>query len=110
MPFHDLYGIRGYELVSAAKKAQDATGILLFPHDSDYHGGLYFRGESPDGEEVKLKNNYDSHHDEWAEETFKRWPLLLYIDEVDNMDRLDSLTTRIRSEFSDITRLNRLES
>lgn len=81
MKYYDLYGLMFSNLDTARDFLEATLGIQFIPHDSFYHGEYYlFQGEEQ--EELMLKSNFDEVEQEFAEEEFSRYPVLLYASEV----------------------------
>jgi hypothetical protein len=82
----DLYGSRVDDLDNVRTLVESVLGVTLAAHESGYHGGSYYRFDSGKGEHIILKKNFDPIENEWFEEKFKSYPILLYINETHRSD------------------------
>jgi hypothetical protein len=90
----DLFGSETLTLVEGRALVDVALGIALVAHESDYHGGEYFRfGESEFA--VVLKTNFVEDDGERTEAEYPKSTLLLYLTgEEGKVSRLGALAVR----------------
>jgi hypothetical protein len=88
MKTFDLYGFSSMDLEGIRRRVEDALGVVLDPHESSYQGGIYFRYGALRGEHLVLKRNFDHVEHEWAEESFKAFDVLLYVNETCRGDEM----------------------
>ena len=92
MKAHDLYGIVNQTKLEAARQElEQILGIQMLEHESLYHGGVYYRHGSQDGEHFMLKHNHDLLDDEWTEPEFVMHPCLLYVHSTPRSEALQLL-------------------
>ena len=53
----------------------------MIAHESGFHSGEYYRLNDIGQEHFILQNNYDDFEEEWTEEGYSGYPLLLYVNE-----------------------------
>lgn len=73
-----LYGFVETDLEKVRVVLELATGELMVPHDSLYHGGDYFLMREA-GVEVILQRNYDCLDEDLAEYEFPDAKILVYL-------------------------------
>jgi hypothetical protein len=81
MKTYDLYGSDVQDIELARQIIADAVLVKLIAHESSYHCGDYYRSGDIGSEHFMLQRNFDEHENEWTEQDFKTFPLLLYINE-----------------------------
>lgn len=81
MSIYDLYGVVEGDIESARAFLERAIQISFVPHESSFYGGEYFRIELPDHSSFMLLRNYNDTENEWLEEEYRGFPLLLYVNE-----------------------------
>ena len=74
----NLFGLDSGTLADECLKLEEALGISLIAHESDYHGGDYFK-LSGDDFNVVLQANFVEDDGEPTEAEFSDAALLLYI-------------------------------
>jgi hypothetical protein len=67
------------EVDMVADWIERATGIKFERRQGDYTGGNYCQASGPRSEELRVQNNYISFTDDWMEDNFREYPLLVYI-------------------------------
>jgi hypothetical protein len=90
---YTLYGCTDQDIESARQIIQDTFGILLKAHESSYHCGAYYRFGDIGKEHFILQYNYDNLEQEWTENAFQIYPLLLYVNETARAEDLESKLT-----------------
>ncbi len=103
----DLYGCRLKDLEFAKMEVEHALDVKLKPHESDYHGGDYYRFDSSSGESFLLKRNFDAVEGEWFEDQFKEFPILLYVDKTQRPEEIEKRLQRSGPEFTLLRRHKR---
>ena len=79
MSTYDLYGVHAASIDEAKAMLQQLLFCSFEEHDSEYHGGRYFRAGEERGENFLLKRNLDAYEDVPAEEEFPTHALLFYV-------------------------------
>lgn len=75
---HCFFGFSGSSLDDIKERLEEMLSLKLEIHDSLYYGGQYYRWSDAAGNVFRLQSNYGILGDEWAEEEFMQWPILLY--------------------------------
>ena len=73
-----LLDAKELDLVRAKEKFEAALDLKLVPHESEYHGGSYFRYDF-DGISLILKENFVEDDGETAEAEFPLSKVLVYL-------------------------------
>ena len=93
-----LFGASGLELDVAKSAVEQALGATLEAHESDYHGGDYFRFER-DGTKLRVQLNFMEDDGETAEAEYPE-TVLLYLDgEATKAESLAALVSERLSLF-----------
>lgn len=99
-----IYGFRTNQLLELAQLLEQALEMKFEERDSLYKG-VYYRFETDD-EEFSLQSNRDPvskpDEDQWIEERYKDFPVLLY---VDCTQRSDEIHNRLLLRVPDATQL-----
>lgn len=74
-----LLVVEAADMEQARTAVEAATGSTLSAHQSDYHGGRYFRGQSANAS-VVLQENFIEDDGEPTEAEFPEAKLLVYVD------------------------------
>ena len=74
----NLFGIETGELGNVRMQVEKILGVSLEAHDSEYHGGDYFKGSGADFN-IVLQTNFMQDDGEPAEAEFPHALLLLYV-------------------------------
>lgn len=81
MTVSDLYGFAHRDAQHARSQIEALIGTSLKLHDSSYvSNGEYLTAPLPSGGTIALHMNYDEAEQEWAEDDFRDYPLLVYVD------------------------------
>ncbi len=75
----NLFAIAAADLEQAKFAVESALKVQLNAHESEYHGGEYYRGECA-GVSLVLQENFVEDDGEPTEAEFPLVPLLLYVD------------------------------
>lgn len=75
---YDLYRISAPSLDEAKAVAERALGVLFVEHESEYHGGVYYRHGHDGQEHFILKRNFDDVDGEFFEPEYEDTEFLLY--------------------------------
>lgn len=104
MKSYDLYGVKVNEITSAKLLIEEVLGVTMAEHESSYHCGVYFRVSSLDtGEEnFILQKNFDEYEKEWAEDDFRDYLILLYVNDTLRSKEI----TRLFSDYSELVLLS----
>lgn len=86
MRTYDIYGFVNVTMAEVKAGVEAAANTVLAVHDSSYRGGEYYRVKTGDEEIILQQNKIE--HDEWAEEEFKEFPMILYIARTERGDEL----------------------
>ena len=78
---YDLFGIECDDINIARTIIEVILNISMIAHESGYHCGEYYRLYDVGQEHFILQKNYDDFEEEWTEETYLKYPLLLYVNE-----------------------------
>ena len=78
----NLFAIAAPDLEQAKFAVESALKVQLSAHESEYHGGEYYRGECA-GVSLVLQENFVEDDGEPTEAEFPLAKLLLYIDGLD---------------------------
>jgi hypothetical protein len=78
------FGIKSNDLESAARSIEAALGTELFPHESSFRGGDYFRAEILNGT-MLLQNNRDVLDGEPFEDSWPTDQFVLYLAGADDL-------------------------
>lgn len=86
---YDLYGIEceGIDITKAV--IETLLNIVMVAHESGYHCGEYYRFNDVGQEHFILQYNYDDFEDEWTEEAYSKYPLLLFVNETLRSNELE---------------------
>jgi hypothetical protein len=84
------FGFNSVDLEPLARRLESVLGVRLDPHESDFHGGEYYRGESRSGP-VLLKTNYDPVDQEPFESSWPEKQAILYLDGADDSEWRDTV-------------------
>lgn len=76
----------------AKVKVEEVLGLKLVPHESDYHGGNYFRYDS-DGSSLILQDNFVEDDGEATEAEFPLSKVLIYLS--GGTDAVDDLLAKL---------------
>lgn len=79
MPVYDLYGFANVDIKAAQFSVERALATEFVASYSTYHCGDYYRSDLGAIEELILQLNYDATEQEWTEETFHNYHVILYI-------------------------------
>lgn len=79
--YYDVYGFIQDDLDQVRSGVESMLEIQFAAHDSMYRGGLYYRLGNPGTENFVLQKNYNSDEQEYTEEQFSEYPLLLYVNQ-----------------------------
>ncbi len=83
MTIHDLYGYIGEnDIEIACTVVEKCLNMQAEAHESSYIGEYYKFGDFK--ENFTLQNNYDEFEQEWMEEEFQEYPILLYANKPSN--------------------------
>ena len=82
--YYDVYGFTRDDLEQARRDIELGLNIQLMPHDSMYRGGLYYRLGDPGSENFVLQKNYNFEEQEYTEEQFSEYAVLLYVNQPQN--------------------------
>jgi hypothetical protein len=93
MKSYDLYGYDDQDIEAARQAIQGAFDIALKAHESSYHCGAYYRLGDIGTEHFILQRNYDDCEKEWTEDTFQKYPIVLYINETIRAEELEKKLT-----------------
>lgn len=86
----NLFAIIATDFEHAKLAIESALNVKLNAHESDYHGGEYYRGEYA-GINLVLQENFVEDDGERTEAEFPNVKLLLYVDGLENeVDKVDS--------------------
>ena len=88
---YDLYGTTIVELNEAKIVVETVLGLELKAHESGYHCGEYFRLNDVGEEHFILQRNFDDFENEWTEESFSQYLILLYVNETERSDKIRAL-------------------
>ncbi|MCY2927107.1 MAG: hypothetical protein NT031_17075 [Planctomycetota bacterium] len=88
MRTYDLYGFANSTMADVKVAVERIANTDLVMHDSSYRGGEYYRAKNGQEEIIVQQNRLED--EEWAEEDFKEYPLILYIAKTDRGDELRS--------------------
>lgn len=86
MRTYDLYGFSSNTIAEVRAAVEQVANAVLAVHDSSYRGGEYYRVKNGDEEIILQRNKIDD--EDWAEEHFKEYPLILYIARTERGDEL----------------------
>ncbi len=75
---YELYGLMLPSLDDACALVGRTLGLQLFPHESGYKGGDYFRAQRAN-ESFVLQRNFNEIEQAWTEPAHQEFPLLLYV-------------------------------
>ena len=72
---------------------ENTLALTLLAHESGYHCGEYYRSHDVDvdDENFILQKNYDDFEDEWTEERFVDFPILLFANDTKRPSEIASL-------------------
>jgi len=89
----DLYGLKAGDLSEAKTLVENVLALDLLDHESGYHCGEYYRSHEVDidDESFILQKNYDDFEDEWTEESFTDFPILLFVNDTKRSSEITSL-------------------
>jgi hypothetical protein len=79
--YYDMYGFVQDGLEQVRSDVESMLNIQLAPHDSMYRGGLYYRLGNPGAENFVLQKNYNFEEQEYTEEQFSEYAILLYVNQ-----------------------------
>jgi len=90
---YDLYGLECDDINIANVLIENVLQVEMVAYESDYHCGEYFCSSSIDIDEEHfiLQKNYDDFEDEWTEEVYSQYPLLLYVNDTLRSDEIVNL-------------------
>ncbi|MCO7227506.1 hypothetical protein [Pleionea sp. CnH1-48] len=88
---YDLYGFNSADLDVAKELLNKELNIELQAHESRYHCGEYFRFKDVGEEHFILQKNHDDFENEWTEESFSQYPVLLYVNEAERSEKVKAL-------------------
>ncbi len=88
----DLYGLQVSDLSEAKTLVENTLALNLLGHESSYCGE-YYRSHAVDvdDENFILQKNYDEFEDEWTEESFVDFPILLFVNDTERSSEIASL-------------------
>ncbi|HJU40746.1 MAG TPA: hypothetical protein VJ724_14345 [Tahibacter sp.] len=89
-----LFGVTGKNPHEVRADVERLLGVVLDERESDFHGGVYFKGRNG-MEEILIKRNLDLCDNAPAETKFPDYPVLVYVDGT-------SREAEIRSAFGGI--------
>ena len=101
MQNYTTLAIRLDDLEAARAHVENLLGIELEGHNSEAWGDYYITpNDKMDGGEISVWENalFDEDGQFWAEEKFKEYPLLISINGVPTLARLDAMIGTILSE------------
>lgn len=94
----NLFGA-ALELDAAKAAVEDALGAAMEAHESEYHGGNYFRLEQ-EGAKLVLQSNFIEDDGGATEAEHAEAQVLLYVDgEASNVDRVAALIAERLGSF-----------
>jgi len=83
MSMENLFSVSATDLAQARNLIESCMATKLIPHESEYHGGEYFRGHDADVK-LLLQENFVEDDGEPTETSFPLARLLLYVDGAEN--------------------------
>lgn len=105
MSNYDLYGIENIKITEAKSRIEKKLDIKFTEKEGLFQGGTYYQSKLNNQESLVLKNNIDPFDGEAAEQTFSEYPILLYINDTENSEKIKSLLgtefSLLRHEFFD---------
>ena len=93
MSIHDIYGCKNHTLEECGRIVEEALGISLSPHSSDYYGN-YLRSCLEGGEEVRILPNHNG--SEWEEEDLKEYEILVKISDLQDQQTSDGVSRKLQ--------------
>ena len=91
----DLYCVSHESLGEARVAIEDALGVRLEARDSDYRGGLYFKGGGVGKESLTLQTNWDAENQEHFKMDYPDCAFILYVSYSPRSDEIRSALGRI---------------
>jgi hypothetical protein len=93
MNTYDVYGFLTDDLETVRASVESALGVVFAAHESSYRGGDYYRFGEVGNEELILQYNLSTVDGEWAEEGFREFPTLLYVDNTSRAEEIEKFLT-----------------
>ena len=79
MRTNELYGFRTTNVDDVSQRLTSYLQVVFQAHDSVYRGGKYLEGENASGHYFRVQKNFGELGNEWAEEAFSEYPVLVYV-------------------------------
>src|SRR5262245_39381176 len=87
MTSYITYGTN-WPLKDVLSAIESALTVRMSPHDSSYRGEYYTSGSSGQ-EHIVVQPNYLDNDDEWIEEKYQEYAILIYVNETPRAEQVE---------------------